>query len=120
MTCMIPRALALDTIALLKPLSCQAIAAASDAGAPCSDAIWRIRSAPRRPAVGVGDACGTMRAAGSGCDAPAGAGAPFGSLRTVPTSSTPAGSKPFIAAIAAKLTPVCAASAPSVSPGRTT
>ena len=32
MTCMIPRAFALDTTALLKPLSCQAIAAASDAG----------------------------------------------------------------------------------------
>ena len=31
-TCMTPRALALETIALLKPLSCQPIAAASEPG----------------------------------------------------------------------------------------
>ena len=35
MTCMIPRALALETMALLLPLSCQAIAEASEAGTPC-------------------------------------------------------------------------------------
>ena len=40
MTCITPRALALETMALLKPLSCQPIAAASEPGTPCSAAIW--------------------------------------------------------------------------------
>ena len=43
---------------------------------------------------------GTTVAAGAGSLARAGAGAPLGSLITVPASSTPSGSRPFIAAIA--------------------
>ena len=58
-------------------------------------------------------------AAGAGCDARAGAGAPAGSLITVPASSTPFGSSPFIAAIASSGTRAPAARPDSVSPGRT-
>ena len=71
-----------------------------------------LRSAP-------GSACGTTVCAGSGVEAPGGAGAPLGSLSTVPISSGADGSRPFIAAIASTETPEEAASAPSVSPGRT-
>ena len=80
MTCMTPRAFADDTSALLKPLSCHAIAAASAPGAPCSLASWRTRSALRMPGVGTGAASGTTRTAGTGCEARSGAGAPLGHL----------------------------------------
>ena len=100
MTCITPRALASETIELLKPLSCQAIAAASDGGDAVlggdglhvggADALRR-----RRP----GSALGTTCSAGAGCADRAGAGAPLGSLITVPVSSRPAGSSPFMAAI---------------------
>ena len=56
---MTPRALAGDTTALLKPLSCHAIAAASEAGAPCSAASALICPAPSRVGVGTGLAGGT-------------------------------------------------------------
>jgi hypothetical protein len=46
-------------------------------------------------------------------------GAPPGSLITVPATSTPFGSNPFIAAIASVETPAFAARADKVSPGRT-
>ncbi len=46
---MIPRAFATLTIALLKPLSCHAIAEASEAGAPLAAAIDPIWAALRRP-----------------------------------------------------------------------
>ena len=72
MTCMMPRALADDTIALLNPLSCQAIAAASEAGAPCCAASALTCSALRRPGVGTGFAAGTTRVAGAGAAAFAG------------------------------------------------
>ena len=49
---MIPRASALDTRSLLKPLSCHAIASASELGTPCSAAIDPICDALRRSAVG--------------------------------------------------------------------
>ena len=49
----------------------------------------------------------------------AGAGAPLGSLSTVPVEQHAVGSSPFIAAIASTETPVCAASPASVSPART-
>src|SRR5215213_11576030 len=100
MTCITPRALAEDTIELLKPLSCQAIAAASEGDTPCSAATDWTSEAPTTAAVGAGSACGTTVCAGSGVAAPGGAGAPLGSLRTVPTSSGALGSTPFIAAIA--------------------
>src|SRR5919202_414128 len=116
---MTPRALAADTIALLKPLSCHAIAAASAGDTPLTAATWRIVEAPRRVGVGCGGAAGTTVLAGAGSDAWGGAGAPDGSLMTVPASSVPAGSRPFIAAIAATGTRELAASSDSVSPQRT-
>ena len=41
-TCITPRALALETIELLKPLSCHPIADASEGGTPLASAIWPI------------------------------------------------------------------------------
>src|SRR3954451_24526634 len=100
MTCITPRALAPETMELLKPLSCQAIAAASEGETPLAAATdWTVE-APTRVAVGSGAAWGTPVAAGAGWDARAGVGAPVGSLITVPASSTPLGSRPFSAAIA--------------------
>src|SRR3954468_24287295 len=58
--CITPRALAPDSIALLLPLSCQAIAAASDPGAPCWAAIEPTWPDVRRP----GDAAGGAARAG--------------------------------------------------------
>src|SRR3954452_3670758 len=119
MTCMTPRALAGETIELLKPLSCQAIAAASEGETPLAEATDWTSEAPSRAGVGSGAAVGTTVAAGAGWDARAGAGAPVGSLMTVPASSTPLGLSPFIAAIALTDTRAPAASPESVSPGRT-
>ena len=66
MTCMTPRALAGEIIALLKPLSCHAMAAASDDGAP--DCAARVPTCPalRRPGEAIGAACGTIVRAGAG------------------------------------------------------
>src|SRR5215203_671302 len=100
MTCITPRAFAEETMELLNPLSCQAIAVASEGETPCAAATDCTSVAPTREAVGSGAAAGTTLAAGAGCDARAGAGAPVGSLMTVPASSTPDGLSPFIAAIA--------------------
>ena len=119
MTCMTPRALALETMLLLKPLSCQAIAVASEGETPCWAATVWTSAAPTRVAVGAGAACGTTVAAGAGCAARAGAGAPVGSLITVPATRMPLGSSPFIAAIASTETRAPAASPESVSPART-
>src|SRR4051794_19618797 len=105
---MTPRALAPDTIPLLKPLSCQASAAASDGDTPCSAAIDWIVPASTRVDVGSGLATGTI-GAGAGSAARAGVGEPVGSLRTVPASRTPDGSSPFIAAIWSTGTPAVAA-----------
>ena len=77
-----------------------------------------MSDAPRRVAVGTGSAAGTI-GAGAGWDERGGAGAPVGSLSTVPTSSMPSGSRPFIAAMLAAGTPELAASWPRESPGRT-
>src|SRR3954452_5463664 len=119
MTCITPRALAADTMALLKPLSCQAIAAASEGETPLAEATdWTVE-APTRVGVGSGAAWGTTVAAGTGWAARTGAGAPVGSLITVPASSTPLGSRPFIAAIAPTGRGEKAARPESVSPGRT-
>ncbi len=117
-TCITPRALAEETIALLKPLSCHAIAAASEGETPYCAATACTSAAPRRVAVGAGSACGTT-GAGAGSSARTGTGAPPGSLITVPETSRPSGSSPFIAAMSDIETPAPAASAESVSPGRT-
>src|ERR671916_1759602 len=118
MTCITPRAFADETAALLNPLSCQAIAVASEGETPYSEAIDWTSPAPTRVLVGTGSAAGTT-GAGAGCEARGGGGAPPGILRTVPTSSTPSGSSPFMAAMSAAGTPELAASWPSESPGRT-
>ncbi len=68
-TCMTPRALADDTAALLKPLSCQAIADASDPGTPFWPAIWLISADDVCVAVGCGPPCGIAVGSGCGCDA---------------------------------------------------
>src|SRR4051794_23029253 len=119
MTCITPRALAGETIELLKPLSCQAIAAASEGETPLAEATDWTSVAPSRVGVGSGAAVGTTVAAGAGWDARAGAGAPVGSLITVPESSSPFGSRPFMAAMALRDTRELAARPDSVSPGRT-
>src|SRR3954468_998890 len=85
MICMTPRAFALETIALLKPDSCQPIALAMLAGTPCSAAIWAICDELTRSFVGFGAAAGTIVGAGAGFGF-AGALAPVGSFRTVPAS----------------------------------
>ena len=105
---------------MLNPLSCQAIAVASEGETPCGggDGLHVGGAHARRGRLGRGD-CGTTVAAGAGCEARAGAGAPVGSLITVPASSTPLGLSPFIAAIALTDTRAPAARPDSVSPGRT-
>src|SRR5436189_5956752 len=66
MTCITPRAFALETAPLLKPLSCQAIACASDEETPSSDASWPTCEPLTWLAVGLGAAAGTTRGAGAG------------------------------------------------------
>src|SRR4051795_5938224 len=75
-TCITPRALAAETIALLKPLSCQAIAEASDAGTPLRLATMAMSAAVTRPGVGAGGAAGTT----AGAADVVGTGAPVGSF----------------------------------------
>src|SRR4051812_24593020 len=105
-------------MALLNPLSCQAIAAASEGETPLADATCWICDSDRRVGVGSGEA-GATTGAGAVSEARAGVGAPAGSLMTVPASSRPSGERPFIAAMSLAETPTCAASADSVSPQRT-
>src|SRR3954453_9278334 len=76
--CMTPRALAPESIALLKPLSCHAIAVARDPGARCCAACEPICDAVRRPGVASGGAAGTIVRWGAGADAVT--GEPVGSL----------------------------------------
>src|SRR4051794_24119985 len=116
---MTPRALAADTMPLLKPLSCQPIAAASEGETPLAEATDWTSAALRRVGVGSGAAAGTTVAAGAGWEERAGAGAPVGSLITVPASSRPAGFRPFSAAIAFTDTRAPAARPGRVSPRRT-
>src|SRR4051794_23934504 len=97
MICMTPRAFALETIELLKPDSCQAIAEARPAGTPCSAAIWAICDELTRSGVGLGAAAGTTVWAGAGAGFDGGE-APVGSLMTVPASREWDGSSPFIQA----------------------
>src|SRR3954470_14650662 len=58
-TCITPRAFALDTMPLLKPLSCQPMADASDAGTPFAAAIEPMLDDVVRVPVGYGAALGT-------------------------------------------------------------
>src|SRR3954447_17109830 len=75
-TCITPRALALEIIALLKPLSCQAIAEARPAGTPLRDATAAMSADETRPGVGAGAAGATA----VGAAAVVGTGAPVGSF----------------------------------------
>src|ERR671916_232348 len=68
MTCITPRAFADETAALLNPLSCQAIAVASEGETPYWEAIDWTSPAPTRVLVGTGSAAGTT-GAGPGCAA---------------------------------------------------
>src|SRR4051794_12988769 len=92
--CITPRALAPDSIALLLPLSCQAIAAASDPGAPCWAAIEPTSPEERRPGDAAGGAAGAIVRCGAGVVATT--GEPVGSLMTVPARSGLAGPRPVI------------------------
>src|SRR5829696_2953593 len=114
MTCMTPRALAEETAELLKPLSCQATADASEPGTPCCAAIWPISDELVWPAVGVGDASGTVVGSGCGPDA---TGDPAGSFSAVPSITCESVETPFIAASASTGTPALAAMPVRVSPG---
>ena len=103
---------------LLKPLSCQPMAAARLAGAPCCAAMLETCPPSRRTGVGSGLAFATT-VAGAGSSERAGAGAPVGSLMTVPARRKASGSSPFICAMAVVETPAWAARPDSVSPTRT-
>src|SRR3954453_18333928 len=94
-TCITPRALALETIALLKPLSCHAIAEASEAGTPLRLGTLAMSDALTRPGVGAGGA-GTTAV---GAALVVGTGAPVGSFRALPAMSWAFGSRPFMNAI---------------------
>src|SRR4051794_36048684 len=117
MICMTPRAFALETIALLKPDSCHAIALAIPGGTPLAAATWAISDELTRSGVGFGAAGGTTGAgAGTGVD---GVGEPVGGFSTVPASSTLFGSSPFIHASWLIEMPAFSAIDDSESPGRT-
>ena len=81
--------------ALLKPLSCSAIAAASDGGTPCSDAVCWTSKGVTLSCVGCGVASGACVGEGDGGAAMLAAA---GSLSAVPASSVPSSSSPFIQA----------------------
>src|SRR3954462_14159874 len=80
-TCMTPRALEAETIALLKPLSCQATAAARSAGTPLRVATALMSAAVTRPDVATGVAAGPLEGCG---EASAATGEPVGSFSAVP------------------------------------
>src|SRR4051812_23744090 len=97
---MIPRALATLTIALLKPDSCQAMAVASEAGAPLAPAIapiWLALSRPGAPVAApwAGTGAAGVAAAVAGTLA---AGAPAGIFNRVPAMTKALGVKPLAAA----------------------
>src|SRR5437763_14814789 len=104
-TCMTPRALAAETIPLLKPLSCQAIAEAREAGTPLRLATMAMSDALTRPGVGAGTADGTT----AGAADVVGTGAPVGSFSGEPAISIASGDRPFMNAICWTETPARAA-----------
>src|SRR3954454_11349685 len=91
-TCITPRAFALETIALLKPLSCQAIAEASEAGTPLRLATIAMSEALTRPGVGAGAPAGTT----AGAADVVGTDAPVGSFSGEPAMSIASGDRPFM------------------------
>src|SRR3954453_10244020 len=96
MTCMTPRALAEETMALLKPLSCQAIADASAGETPCWAAIAPIWPEVILIPVGCGGAVGAAAPpAAVGLVRDCSAGEPVGSLRTRPATSLAFGDRPL-------------------------
>ncbi len=87
--------------------------------APDAVAALLAGAAPR-PGAGAGAAAGTTFFSGAGVvTAEGGVGEPVGILITVPASSRPFGSRPFIAAMSEARTRAIAARPESVSPGRT-
>ena len=126
---MIPRASALETRSLLKPLSCQAIASASAPGTPFAAATEAICEALSRSGVGyggfVGSPCAGVPTGWLSAVAPptvvdtGSAVEPDGTWIGRPASRTPLRSRPFAAAIAAAVVPARAAIAVRVSPGTT-
>ena len=104
MTCMTPRAFALETISLLKPLSCQPIAAASEAGTPlAADALDRAGADARRRRLrggGRDDARGRR-----GLRRASRRGRARGQLEDGAGEQHAFGSRPFIAAIARRRRP---------------
>ena len=96
MTCIAPRALAGEIIlALLKPLSCHAMAAASDAGAPdCAVNVRHLDWGASRPGEAIGAACGTdvRLCRGGGVDG----AAPVGSSDHGPGDQLVFGFRPFM------------------------
>src|SRR4051794_37053172 len=101
---MIPRALAIETMALLKPDSCQAMADASEDGAPLAAAIDPICWAVIRPGAPLAAPCvGTFAAAvAAGVAAVVAgtlaAGAPAGTFSRVPAMTKALGARPLAAA----------------------
>ncbi len=119
---MIPRASALDTRSLLKPLSCQAMASASDGETPLVAATCPICEALRCSGVGYGGSVTLPCAAlPTGCELAAETvlGVPE-RWRVAPTRSGSLTLMPLLAARLSTLTPARAAMAESVSPGCTT
>src|SRR4051794_31708860 len=118
---MMPRALATLTMALLKPLSCQAIAVASELGAPFAPAIEPICDADRRPGAPAGAPVGGTLAAGAAVEVAGAiaAGAAAGIFSRVPAMTKALGARPLAAANDAGVMPLAAAMPVSVSPGTT-
>src|SRR4051794_41892770 len=113
---MTPRAFASETMPLLKPLSCQAIAAASDGETPYCEATACTSPALRRAGVGSGAAAGTTCVAGAGSEERVGAGAPAGGFGNPPAGRTPGGVGAVKAAQAAPGTPAPGGAAGHAAP----
>src|SRR4051812_50034325 len=102
---------------LLKPLSCHAIAEASEGETPyCAATDW-MSPAPTRVGVGCGPAAGTTRWLGSGSEARAGVGAPAGRFSTRPISRGWGGARAFGAPHPTRDTPAVGGGAPRRRPG---
>src|SRR5262249_27992859 len=121
---MTPRASEDDTMALLKPLSSQPIALASDGGTPLAAAMSPTCEALTRWSVGTGGPLELRRAlAPTGWPAPGSEEEeeeeeePPDSVNRVPERSSPLGSRPLSEASCERLPPACSAIPDRVSPG---
>ena len=85
--CITPLALAEETTPLLKPLSCHATAAASDAARRVLAATPPMSAEVTWPGAGLGAASGTTCGVAGAAGAWEASGAPVGSFSTVPASS---------------------------------